>query len=126
MLKGVRRQEAVVYELPGRDWLLGIGPQNSDARNLTVGIAEFPEGSAPPGHVHDAQEEVIHVVTGSGRLITPEGAVELEPGTTVYIPVGLHHATVSSGPGPLRLVCAFSPPVVPGSYEAARGDQPGS
>ncbi len=126
MLKGVRRQETVVYELPGREWLLCIGPQNSDVRNLTVGIAEFPEGSAPPGHVHDAQEEVIHVVTGNGRLVTPEGEVPLEPGTTVYIPVGLHHATVSSGPGPLQLLCAFSPPVVPGSYETARTGQPGS
>jgi mannose-6-phosphate isomerase-like protein (cupin superfamily) len=126
VLKGVRRQQAAVYELPGRDWLLCIGPQNSDVRNLTVGLAEFPEGSAPPGHVHDAQEEVIHVVTGTGRLVTPEGEVELEPGTTVYIPVGLHHATVSSGPGPLQLLCAFSPPVVPGSYEPAHTDQPGS
>jgi mannose-6-phosphate isomerase-like protein (cupin superfamily) len=73
--------------------------------------------------VHDAQEEVIHVTTGHGRLVTPQGTVELEPGTTVYIPVGLHHATVSTGPGPLELVCSFSPPVVPGSYEASHSDQ---
>lgn len=123
MLKSVRRQEAAVYDLPGRDWLLCIGPENSDVRNLTVGVADFPEGSAPPGHVHDAQEEVIHVVTGNGQLVTPEGTVNLEPGMTVYIPVGLPHATVSSGPGPLQLVCAFSPPVVPGSYEVPRNDQ---
>jgi mannose-6-phosphate isomerase-like protein (cupin superfamily) len=122
VLKGIRRQEATVYDLPGREWALCIGPQNSDARNLTVGVADFPEGSAPPGHVHDAQEEVIHIVTGHGQLVTPQGTVELEPGTTVYIPVGLHHATVSAGPGPLRMVCSFSPPVVPGSYEPAYDD----
>jgi mannose-6-phosphate isomerase-like protein (cupin superfamily) len=123
MLKGVGPQETTRYELPGRDWYLCIGPQNSGVQNLTVGVAVFPEGSAPPGHVHDAQEEVIHVTTGHGQLITPEGTIDLEPGTSVYIPVGLHHATVSSGPGPLELVCSFSPPVVPGSYEVPASDQ---
>jgi mannose-6-phosphate isomerase-like protein (cupin superfamily) len=122
MLKGVRWEEAVRYDLPGRDWYLCVGPQNSGVRNLTVGIAVFPEGSAPPGHVHQTQEEVIYVTSGQGRLVTPEGTVELKAGTSVYIPVGLLHATVSSGPGPLELVCAFSPPVVPGSYEAGGGD----
>jgi quercetin dioxygenase-like cupin family protein len=123
MLKGVRREEAGRYGLPGRDWYLCVGPQNSDAKNLTVGLAVFPEGSAPAGHVHDAQEEVIYVTAGRGQLVTPEGTIGLEAGVTVYIPVGLHHATVSSGPGPLELICAFSPPVVPGSYEQARGDR---
>jgi len=123
MLQGVAREEATSYSLPGRDWYLCIGPQNSAARNLTVGLAVFPEGSAPDGHVHDTQEEVIHVVSGRGRLVTPDGTVELLPGTSAYIPAGLHHATVSSGPGPLELLCAFSPPVVPGSYEVASSDR---
>ncbi len=120
-LKGVPREEADRYDLPGRAWYLCVGPQNSDAANLTVGVAEFPEGSAPAGHVHESQEEVIYVTSGHGQLVTPEGTVELMPGTSVYIPMGLHHATVSRGPGPLQLVCSFSPPVVPGSYEPAAG-----
>jgi putative monooxygenase len=118
-LKGVGRPEAERYKLSGRDFYLGIGPKNSAAQNLTVGLAIFPEGSAPAGHVHPHEEEVIYVAAGYGRLVTAEGTIELEPGKTVYIPVGLHHATVSSGPGPLELVCSFSPPVVPGAYESA-------
>jgi hypothetical protein len=31
--------------------------------------------------------------------------------------VGTFHATESDGPEPLELVCLFSPPVIPGSYE---------
>jgi len=62
-------------------------------------------------------EEIIYIISGHGQLVTPEGTAELEPGTAVYIPIGLHHATVSSGPGPLEMVTSFSPPVVPGSYE---------
>src|SRR5262249_52993722 len=119
MLQAVSREEAPIYQLPGRDWHLYVGPQNSAARNLTVGLARFPAGSAPQGHMHESQEEVIYVVSGRGQLVTPDGTVRPEPGTSVYIPIGLHHATRSSWPGPLELVCAFSPPVVPGSYEAA-------
>jgi len=59
-------------------------------------------------------------VSGHGELVTPEGTAELEPGVTVYIPAGLHHATISRGPEPLELVSVFSPPVIPGSYEASR------
>jgi mannose-6-phosphate isomerase-like protein (cupin superfamily) len=117
VLKRVSKDSAEVFRLPGRDWRLCIGPENSAAKNLTIGVAVFPEGSAPPGHVHETQEEVIYILSGQGQLVTPDGSVDLEPGTSVYIPVGLHHATVSIGPGPLELVSAFSPPVIPGSYE---------
>ena len=121
MLTAVTREEAQAFNLPGRDWFLYIGPETSPAENMTVGFATFPEGSAPPGHVHPTQEEIIYITSGRGELVTPEGTVALEPGTVVYIPIGLHHATVSSGPGPLEMVTSFSPPVVPGSYEDAGG-----
>lgn len=117
-LKATSEQDFGLYQLPGRDWLLCIGPENSDAKNLTVGMSIFPAGSAPEGHVHDIQEEVIYILSGEGELVTTEGTVDLAPGRTVYIPVGLHHATVSKGPQPLRLISIFSPPVIPGSYES--------
>jgi mannose-6-phosphate isomerase-like protein (cupin superfamily) len=116
-LSAVTLPDADVYHLPGRDWSLLIGPQNTAARNVTLGRAVFPSGSAPEGHVHPAEEEVIYIVSGSGELVTPEGTVTLTPGTAVYVPPGLHHATVSGGPEPLELLSIFSPPVVPGSYE---------
>lgn len=117
MIKRVARAEAQVFPLPGRDWHFYIGPENSPARNVSVGVSVFPPGSAPAGHVHDAQEETIYVTSGRGRLVTLEATADLEPGVVVFIPVGTFHATESDGPDPLELVCLFSPPVVPGSYE---------
>jgi mannose-6-phosphate isomerase-like protein (cupin superfamily) len=105
MLSQVRRDQAQVHEFPGRDWLLYVGLETSPAKNMTVGC----------------KEEIIYIVSGQGELVTPEGTVKLEPGTAVYIPAGLHHATVSHGPGPMEMVTSFShPPVVPGSCE--KGD----
>ena len=117
MLKRVPREDVQVVHLPGRDWLLYAGPDNVGAKNLMVGYSVFPPGSAPPGHVHPAQEEIIFCVAGRGELVSPEGSVALEPGTAVYVPVGVHHATVSLGPGPLELVTSFAPPVAPGSWD---------
>ncbi len=116
-LKAVTKEEARVYHLPGRDWLHYIGPEINGAKNITVGYSEFPAGSAPEGHVHPTQEEVIYIISGEGELVTPQGTAVLEPGTVVYIPIGLHHQTVAKGTEPLTMVTSFSPPVVPGSYE---------
>ncbi len=116
-LTAVTREDARVFNLPGRDWLHYVGPELNGAQNLTIGFSVFPPDSAPEGHVHPTQEECIFITKGKGELVTPEGTVPLEPGTCVYIPVGLHHQTVSHGPDDLEMVTSFSPPVVPGSYE---------
>lgn len=120
-LTAIHRDDASVYHLPGRDWLLLLGPENSASRNLTIGVAIFPAGSAPAPHVHPAQEEIVYVVSGRGRLVTPEETAALVPGTAVFIPVGLEHGTVNVADEPLELVSVFSPPVVPGSYEPSTG-----
>ena len=117
MLKAVKRDEAELFELPGRDWYHYSGPSITGSEHSTLGFAVFPAGSAPEGHVHPTQEETIYITAGYGKLVTPEGTVDLEPGTAVFIPIGLFHATVSDGPGDLEMVTAFGPPVVPGSYE---------
>lgn len=121
MIKRVTRGEASRLPLPGREWYTYISPDNSPARNVSVGVSIFPAGSHPDGHVHPAEEETIYVTAGRGRLVTPEATADLEPGVSVLIPSGTFHATESDGPEPLELVCFFSPPVVPGSYERGGG-----
>ena len=117
MIKRITRDEATVFQLPGRDWLYYFGPDIVPTEHVTVGLAVFPPGSRPTGHVHDSQEETIFVTRGRGRLVTPDGTADLEAGVSVFIAMGTFHATESDGPDPLELVCLFSPPVVPGSYE---------
>ena len=119
-LAAVRQGDVNLLALPGREWGLLLGPDNVAARNLTLGYAIFPSGSAPAGHVHPVEEEMIYVLSGRGRLIAPDIVVELQPGVAVYIPSGVEHATVAGDGEPLQLITVFSPPVVPGSYETQR------
>lgn len=117
MIKRVAREQAEVVPLPGRDWYTYVGPHNAPTERVSIGVSVFPAGSKPAGHVHDVQEETIYCAAGRGRIVTPELTAEMEPGVTVWVPPGTFHATESDGPEPLELVCFFSPPVIPGSYE---------
>ena len=127
MFKRVARHEAQAVALPGRTWHGYFGPHNSGAKQVSMGVAVFPPGSRPAGHVHPAEEETIYCAAGRGRIVTPEGTAEIVPGVVVHVSPGTLHATESDGPEPLELVCIFSPPVVFGSYEAlaaAAADRP--
>lgn len=116
MLQAVKLSEAEVFHLTGRDVRYMIGPKTTGARNVTIGICTWPEGSAPPGHIHKQEEETIYIMKGSGKISSPEGSIDLQPGTAVFIPIGTQHAIESYGPGPLEFVTIFSPPVVFNAY----------
>jgi quercetin dioxygenase-like cupin family protein len=120
MMKRVSREEAEVFPLPGRNWHTYVGPANIPTERVSFGVSVFPPGSRPEGHVHDTQEETIYCVAGRGRIITPDGVAEMEPGVVCWVSPGTPHATESDGPEPLELACFFSPPVVPGSYEKGK------
>lgn len=117
MIRRVARAEAQVHPLPGRDWHTYIGPPETPTQRVSMGVSIFPAGSHPEGHVHDLEEETIYCARGRGRIVTPDETAEIEAGVTVWVSPGTPHATESDGPEPLELVCFFSPPVVPGSYE---------
>jgi mannose-6-phosphate isomerase-like protein (cupin superfamily) len=107
-----------VYNLPGRDWFYMLGPQNCDAENLVFGLAEFPANTLADPHIHEKEEEIIYILSGSGAVIYEGKEVQLEPGVSVFIPAGLTHQMRSDEP--LKLVTIFSPPVTPGSYDPNR------
>jgi putative monooxygenase len=109
-----------VHHLPGRDWFYLLGPQNSSARNLVFGLAEFPAGTLAAAHVHAAEEEVIYILSGRGAILAREQEIPLEPGVAIYIPPGLTHQIRADQSEPLQLVTLFSPPVVPGAYDPNR------
>jgi mannose-6-phosphate isomerase-like protein (cupin superfamily) len=106
-----------VYHLPGRDWYYLLGPLNSGAKNLTFGLAEFPGRTQAAPHVHQGEEEIIYILSGSGAAIAGDEEIPLAPGVAVFIPPGLTHQIRVDSPEPLRLVTLFSPPVTPGAYD---------
>ena len=66
MITRVARSEAAIVPLPGRTWHDYVGPQNSPAKRVSIGVSTFPPGSRPVGHVHPAEEETIYCAPSPG------------------------------------------------------------
>jgi len=110
--------QAHLHHLPGRDFQLLLGPQTGQSERMTMAIATFPRGPRPALHRHPLEEEQVFVLSGRGKFLTEHDAYDLEPGTAIRVPVGIWHGSANEDDDePLRLLCVFNPPVVPGSYE---------
>jgi len=74
----------------------------------TVGICRIFAGQGNPLHYHPNCEEVLHVLAGRGRHSIDGKWVELRPGTTIRIPVGVKHNLINEGSETMECVIAFS------------------
>jgi len=65
-----------------------------------------PGGSSWPYHHHEANEEAVYVLAGTGRLRTPGGEHELSPGDYVALPAGEAgaHRLSNDGDEPFRFL----------------------
>jgi uncharacterized cupin superfamily protein len=73
---------------------------------LTCGLWELPPGKRSfPLHAHLVTEEALFVVSGQGKVRTPEGLTEIGPGDYVSFPAGgPAHQLVNDGAEPLVYV----------------------
>ncbi len=90
-----------------------ISPQDGNApgqavRGSSLVIQDWPaEGLASevaPLHVHHADDEAWHVVSGALRFRFAGEAVIARAGSTVLVPAGVAHTFGNAGPEPSRFV----------------------
>jgi mannose-6-phosphate isomerase-like protein (cupin superfamily) len=90
-----------------------ISPQDSGAPGLEVRgaslvIQDWPaEGLASevaPLHVHHADDEAWHVVSGALRFRFADEEVIAVAGSTVLVPAGVAHTFGNAGPEPSRFI----------------------
>ncbi|MCE5337037.1 MAG: cupin domain-containing protein [Desulfobacteraceae bacterium] len=113
----IKEQDIAGLQLPGRLWKKLIGPEDGNCNNMILGVVVFPPGSDPGTHKHEAEEEIIYVVSGRGETKVGDAVYPLEPGVAVFTEPGIEHGVKTLGSEPLVLVSVFSPPVRPGSYD---------
>jgi len=73
--------------------------------NTLVSVYEIPpHKSAYPYHYHHKNEETFYIISGTGRLRTPQGESAVGPGDLLYFPAnenGAHKLTNTSDTQPL-------------------------
>jgi uncharacterized RmlC-like cupin family protein len=90
-----------------------ISSLNGDAngqtvRGATLAIEDWTTGEAAnevaPLHVHHADDEAWHVVSGALRFRFDDQELTARAGTTVLVPAGVPHTFGNAGLGPSRFL----------------------
>jgi mannose-6-phosphate isomerase-like protein (cupin superfamily) len=87
---------------------LDSGAPGLEVRGASLVIHDWPtEGLASevaPLHVHHADDEAWHVVSGALRFRFASGKVIAEAGSTVLVPADVAHTFGNAGPEPSRFI----------------------
>jgi mannose-6-phosphate isomerase-like protein (cupin superfamily) len=72
--------------------LAGAGPEHGGLEKHTVARVTLPAGKALEKHFHSVREETYVVVSGTGRAVVGDEDIALQPGDTLTVFPGEHHA----------------------------------
>ena len=87
-----------------------VRPEREGSAHLSLAEATIEPGQTTHRHRHCASEEVYYVLAGEGVVEVAARPRRVQAGDAVLIPAGAEHCAMAVGPGPLRLLCACSPP----------------
>ena len=81
----------VLNDVRGRTLTMKVSPE-SGAANVSAWTQYMPKGTGVTEHRHDKTEEILYVKHGHGIAIVNGDSVDIEEGSTIFIPPGVWHA----------------------------------
>lgn len=98
-------------DLPGRRLRWVVTNENTNAQHCTMCVIKVAPGQAVrPAHSHPNGEEVIYILSSSGRVMI-DGIVEpVKAGCAVLFPQGSIHMLQNLGEEEMKVACFFAPP----------------
>jgi mannose-6-phosphate isomerase-like protein (cupin superfamily) len=85
-------------------------PATHGNRNQSFAEALVAPGCTTRPHRHRVTEEIYHITAGEGSMRLGENVFPVRAGDTICIEPGMPHCIENTGPGPLKILCACSPP----------------
>ena len=78
------QDQDVTHELHGNH-MIGVATPSRGARSVEVWRGRMDAGAATPPHRHD-HEEVVVILSGSGRATVDGQEIRYQPGDTIILP----------------------------------------
>ena len=103
-------------DLVGRSYKLIVGSEQLPCSTMNGGLSFFPAHVHAPGHVHDAEVEVIYCLEGEGELVVDGKPETIRPGSFMVVPPKLLHSINNTGDETIKLLFLFSPKCDIGQY----------
>ena len=110
----LHESQAKAVKLPGRSLSWLVGNSNSDdqlqAANCSVCTIRIPPGEkARPAHSHPNGEEVVYILSGSGRALVAGEVAPVKKGSIVVFPKAAVHMLHNTGKVEMKAICFFAP-----------------
>ncbi len=85
-------------------------PQVTGAQRHSFGVTEVLPGGGHSRHNHPGAEEIIYVLSGEGeQMVDDQPPVKVGPGSCIFIPDSVYHATLNTGSEPMRIIIVYAP-----------------
>ena len=93
---------------PGRDLVFKVTGEDTGGA-FDYFIVEVAPKGGPPLHVHHAQEETIHVLSGSFKIQIGDEVFRCDEGGFAYLPSGVPHAFLNLTDEPGEVIVVYTP-----------------
>lgn len=109
--------------LTGRRMRWVVSPETLQSNNRCSAciIRVPPREKVRPAHSHPNGEEVIHIITGSGRVLVSGEVYQVRAGSTVLFPQGAVHMLHNTSDEEMKVMCFFAPPTGLDNYKMFEG-----
>ena len=109
-IPAIHEDDAEELGLPGRRlrWLVSKDAINANNCSACV-IRVAPGEKVTPAHSHPNGEEVIYIMSGSGRVLVGNEVRAVRQGMAVLFPQGIVHMLHNTGTEEMKVVCFFAP-----------------
>ena len=109
-------------DIPGRRlrWLVTADRLKAEHCSSCV-IRIAPGDKVWPAHSHPQGEEVIYILTGSGRVLVDGEVSPVRAGSVVLFPQGKVHMLHNTGSEEMKVVCFFAPATGLENYKIHEG-----
>jgi quercetin dioxygenase-like cupin family protein len=106
----VDEQSIPAHDLPGRMLRWVVTAENIDAQHCSMCVIEVQPGqTVKPAHSHPQGEEVIYLLSGSGRVWIDGEIGNVHQGCAVLFRQGKIHMLQNTGADVMKVACFFAP-----------------
>lgn len=118
----IHESDVEELQLPGRRFRWLIAEDRIRAQHCSSCVIRVAPGDKVwPAHSHPHSEEVIYILSGSGRVLVDGEVAAVRAGSAVLFPQGKPHMLQNTGQVEMKVVCFFAPATTLDNYRIHEG-----
>ena len=106
----IHESEVPEVEHPGRFMRWLANADSLPAKKLSVCVIRvMPGETVRPAHSHPNSEELIYIISGSGKVMIENEVGDVKAGSAILFEQGKIHMLRNTGNSEMKVICFFAP-----------------